>query len=176
LEEDIADDNLTPHTAPATIMAPAVPWSTKRVPVLETDAATIQAWIAAVRPIIAFHDASQLLINAVTRTVAGGSLARQIFLFLSKTIDGSLSSCLVDDDPAASWTALLALRPAKAKAIENTSATIKKMRLADTTVGDYTRFHRTATLLFTTWTPATTMPPYQRRCPASFAAPMTYLR
>jgi hypothetical protein len=98
-------------------MAPAVPWSTKRVPVLETDAANIQAWLAAVRPIIAFYDASQLLTNAVPRTVAGRALARQILLFLSQTIDGSLSSCLVGDDPAVSWTALLALRPANAKAI-----------------------------------------------------------
>jgi hypothetical protein len=83
-------------------MEPAVPWSTKRVPVLETDAANIQAWLAAVRPIIAFHDASQLFTNAVPRTVPGRALARQIILFLSQTIDGSLSSCLVDDDPAAS--------------------------------------------------------------------------
>jgi hypothetical protein len=80
-------------------MAPAVP-------VLETDAANIQAWLAAVRPIIAFHDASQLLTNAVPRTVAGRALTRQILPFLSQTIDGSLSNCLVDDDPAASWTAL----------------------------------------------------------------------
>jgi hypothetical protein len=40
-EEDIADDNPPHHTEPATILAPAVPWSTKRVPVLETDAANI---------------------------------------------------------------------------------------------------------------------------------------
>jgi hypothetical protein len=125
-------------------MAPAIPWSTKRVPVLETDAANIQAWIAAVRPIIAFHDAGHFLTNAVPRTVAGRALARQILLFVSQTIDGSLSRCLVDDDPAASWTALLALRPANAKAIENAVATINKLRLADTSVGDYTRLHRAA--------------------------------
>jgi hypothetical protein len=69
-EEDIADDNPPLHTEPATIMAPGVPWSTMRVPVLETDAANIQAWLAAVRPIIAFHDGSQLLTNAAPRTVA----------------------------------------------------------------------------------------------------------
>jgi hypothetical protein len=125
-------------------MAPAVPWSTKRIPVLETDAANIQAWLAAVLPIIAFDDASQLLTNAVPRTVAGRDLARNILLFLSQTIDGSLSSYLVDDDPAASWTALLALRPANAKAIENAAATINKLRLADITVGDDTRINRAA--------------------------------
>jgi hypothetical protein len=97
-------------------MAPVIPWSTKRVPVLETDTANIQAWLAYVRPIIVFHDASQLLINAVPRTVAGRALSRQILLFRFKTIDGSLSSCLVDDDPAASWTAILSLRPANANA------------------------------------------------------------
>jgi hypothetical protein len=80
----------------------------------------------------------------VPRTVAGRALARQILLVLSQSIGGSLSSCLVDDDPAASWTALLALRPANAKAIENAAATINKLRLADTTVGDYTRLHRAA--------------------------------
>jgi hypothetical protein len=42
-EDDIADEKNPPHTDPATIMAPAVPWSTKSVPVLETDAANIQA-------------------------------------------------------------------------------------------------------------------------------------
>jgi hypothetical protein len=143
-EEDIADDKPPPHTEPATIMAPAIPWFTKRVPVVETDAANIQAWLAAVRPVIAFHDASQLLTNAVSRTVAVLSLARQILLFLSQTMDGSLSSSLVDDDPAASWTALCALRPANAKAIENAAATINKKRLSDITVGDCTRLNRAA--------------------------------
>jgi hypothetical protein len=82
-EENNADELNPPYTEPATIMAPAVPWSTKRVPVLETDAANIQAWLAAVRPIIAFHDASQLLTNAVSRTVARRALARHILLFCS---------------------------------------------------------------------------------------------
>jgi hypothetical protein len=59
-------------------MAPAVPWSAKRVPVLETDAANIQAWLAAVRPIIAFSDASQPLTYAVPRTVAGRALTRVV--------------------------------------------------------------------------------------------------
>jgi hypothetical protein len=36
------------------------------------------------------------------------------------------------------------LRPANAKAIENAAATINKLRLSDTTVGDYTRLHRAA--------------------------------
>jgi hypothetical protein len=66
----------------------------------------------------------------------------------------------IDDDPAASWTALLALRPANDKANENAAATINKLRLADTTVGDYTRLHRAAHTALTIWTPATTMPPY----------------
>jgi hypothetical protein len=98
----------------------------------------------------------------VPRTAAGRALARQILLFLSQTIDGSLSSCLVGDDTGASWTALLALRPANAKAIENAATTIKKLHLSDTAVGEYTRLHRAAhtALHFTTWTPATTMPPY----------------
>jgi hypothetical protein len=48
-EEDIADENSPPHTESAIIMAPAVPWSTKRISILETDAANIQAWLAAVR-------------------------------------------------------------------------------------------------------------------------------
>jgi hypothetical protein len=39
---------------------------------------------------------------------------------------------------------VVALRPANAKAIENAAATINKLRLADTTVGDYTRLHRAA--------------------------------
>jgi hypothetical protein len=55
-----------------------------------------------------------------------------------------LSSCLVDDEPAASWTDILALGPANAKGIENAAAIINKLRLADTTVGDYTRLHRAA--------------------------------
>jgi hypothetical protein len=142
--ETLADDNPPPTTRPANTMAPAVPWSTKRVPVLATDAANIQAWLAAVRPIIAFHDASELLTSAVPRTPPGRALARQVLLFLSQTTEASLSSCLVDNDPAASWTALLALRPANAKAIESTAATINKVRLTDTTVGDYTRLHRAA--------------------------------
>jgi hypothetical protein len=111
-------------------------------------AANIQAWLEAVRPIIVFHDASQLLTNAVPRTAAGRVLARQILHFLSQTIDGSLSSYLVDGVPAASWTALLALRSANAKAIEDAAATIKKLRLADTTVGDNTRHHRAAHTAF----------------------------
>jgi hypothetical protein len=125
-------------------MAPAVPWSKKRVPVLATDAANIQAWLAAVRPIIAFHDASELLTIEVPRTPPGRALARQVLLFLSQTTDGSLRSCLVDNDPAASWTALLALRPDNAKAIESTATTINKVHLTDTTVGDYTRLHLAA--------------------------------
>jgi hypothetical protein len=157
-------------------MAPAVPWSTKRVPVLETDAANIQAWLASVRPIIAFHDASQLLTNAVTRTVEGRALARQILLFLSQTIDGSLSSCLVDDDPTASWTALLALRPANAKGIENATATINKLRLADTTVGDYTRLHRAAHTALHDVDASHYHASVLTRCTAPFAASMTYLR
>jgi hypothetical protein len=75
---------------------------------------------------------------------AGRALARHIILFLSQTTDGSLSSCLVDDDPAASWAALLALRPANAKAIETAAATINKLRLSGITVGDFTRIHRAA--------------------------------
>jgi hypothetical protein len=139
--ETFADDNPPPTTRPANTMAPAVPWSTKRVPVLATDTANIQAWLAAVRPIIAFHDASELLTIEVPRTPPGRALARQVLLFLSQTTDGSLRSCLVDNDPAASWTALLALRPDNAKAIESTAATINKIRLTDTTVRDYTRLH-----------------------------------
>jgi hypothetical protein len=52
--------------------------------------------------------------------------------------------CLIDDDPAASWNVLLTLRPANAKAIETAAATINKLRLADTTVGDYARLYRVA--------------------------------
>jgi hypothetical protein len=33
-------------------------------------------WLAAVRPIIAFHDASQFLTNAMPRTAAGRALVR----------------------------------------------------------------------------------------------------
>jgi hypothetical protein len=73
--ETLADDNPQPTTRPANTMAPAVLWSTKRVPVLATDAANIQAWLAAVRPIIAFHDASELLTSAGSRTPPGRALA-----------------------------------------------------------------------------------------------------
>jgi hypothetical protein len=142
--EIFADNNPPLTTGPANTMTLAVPWSTKRVPVLATDAANIQAWLAAVRPIIVFHGASEILTSAVPRTAPEWALARQVLLFLSQTADGSLSSCLVDNDPAASWDALLALRPANAKAIESTAATINKVRLTDTTVCDYTRLHRAA--------------------------------
>jgi hypothetical protein len=77
----------------------------KAIPILQTDAANIQAWLAAVRAITAFYNASRLLTKAVISTASGRALARQILLFLSQIIDGSLSSCLIKDDPAVSWTA-----------------------------------------------------------------------
>jgi hypothetical protein len=102
-EQDIADDNPSPHIEPATIMTSTVPWFTKRASDLEIDAVNIQAWLAAVRLIIVFQDASQLLTNAVPRTEAGRALARQIIFFLSQTTDGSLSSCLFDDVGIRCW-------------------------------------------------------------------------
>jgi hypothetical protein len=75
-EEDIADEKKPAPHRTRKYHGTSVPWSTKRVPVLETDAANIQAWLAAVRPKIAFHDASQLLTNAVPHTAAGRAPAR----------------------------------------------------------------------------------------------------
>jgi hypothetical protein len=86
--ETFADDIPPPTNRPANTMAPAVPWSTKRVPVLATDAANIQAWLAAVRPIIAFHDASELLTSAVPRTTPGRALARQVLFSSPKQPKG----------------------------------------------------------------------------------------
>jgi hypothetical protein len=159
-EEDIADDNPPPHTNPATIMTPAVPWSTMRVPVLETDAANIQAWLASVRSIIAFHDASQLLTNAVPRTAAGRALARQILLVLSQTIDGSLSSCLVEDDPPRPGLPYLLgtpPTPTPSKPLPPPSTIYALLTPLLATTRDFTV---SPTLLITTWTSTTTMPPY----------------
>jgi hypothetical protein len=65
-------------------------------------------------------------------------------LFFAQTTDSALATCLVANDPAATWAALKALRPAINKAIEDVARVIGALRLADNDVTEYISHHRAA--------------------------------
>jgi hypothetical protein len=101
-------------------------------------------WLRAVQPIVTFHDAQDLLNGPTESTAAGRALSRQCMLFFAQTTDSALATCLVANDPAATWAALKALRPAINKAIEDVARVIGALRLADNDVTEYISHHRAA--------------------------------
>jgi hypothetical protein len=97
----------------------------------------MQMWLRAVQPIITFHAAQDLLNGSPESTAAGRALSRQCMLFFAQTTDSAFATCLVANDPAATWAALKALRPATNKAIEDVARVIGPLRLAEIDVTEY---------------------------------------
>jgi hypothetical protein len=65
-------------------------------------------------------------------------------LFFAQTTGSELATCLVAKDPAATWAAIKALRPATNKAIDDVARVIGALRLADNDVTEYITHHRAA--------------------------------
>jgi hypothetical protein len=158
-EEDIADDKPPPHTEPATIMAPAVTWSTKRVPVLETDAANIQAWLAAALSSPSTTPANYLPTQCPARLQDEPSRGRFFSSYPKLSTSRSAAASLIMTLPRHGLPFLLCAPPTPwpSKTLPPPFNSYASPTSLFATTRDFTV---PPTLLFTTWTPAITMPPY----------------